>query len=152
MPEPSGDAFAKAVSLLLPYLLSHRSRLASLADDPTLSAADPTPEAAEPRAGDPGASTSNSGESSLRHGASSGQPGALDARGVDARGGREGWEGGDARETGGSRSGAGGKVGGSVGGELAELDMRQRRQLAEAVDTAILKVRTRCNVQQPYPS
>jgi len=29
VPEPSGDAFAKAVSLLLPYLLSHRSRLAS---------------------------------------------------------------------------------------------------------------------------
>lgn len=149
VPEPSGDAFAKAVSLLLPYLLSHRSRLASLAGDPTLGAADPAPDAAEPRAGDPGASTSGSGESSLGHDASTGQPGVLDARGVDARGGGEGWEGGEARETGGSRGGAAGEVGESAGGELAELDIRQRRQLAEAVDTAILKVRTCCNVQHP---
>ena len=30
MPEPQGEDFKKAVSVLLPYLLSHRTRLASL--------------------------------------------------------------------------------------------------------------------------
>ena len=30
MPEPSGDSYQKAVEVLLPYLLSHRSRLATL--------------------------------------------------------------------------------------------------------------------------
>ncbi len=32
MPEPEGENFKKAVSVLLPYLLSHRTRLASLED------------------------------------------------------------------------------------------------------------------------
>ncbi len=32
MPEPEGEDFKKAVSVLLPYLLSHRTRLASLED------------------------------------------------------------------------------------------------------------------------
>ena len=31
-PEPTGEDFKKAVSVLLPYLLSHRTRLASLED------------------------------------------------------------------------------------------------------------------------
>ena len=31
-PEPAGEDFKKAVSVLLPYLLSHRTRLASLED------------------------------------------------------------------------------------------------------------------------
>ncbi len=31
-PEPTGDDFKRAVSVLLPYLLSHRTRLASLED------------------------------------------------------------------------------------------------------------------------
>lgn len=30
MPEPSGESYQKAVEVLLPYLLSHRSRLATL--------------------------------------------------------------------------------------------------------------------------
>jgi len=32
VPEPEGEDFKKAVSVLLPYLLSHRTRLASLED------------------------------------------------------------------------------------------------------------------------
>lgn len=33
MPEPSGKAYQQAVEVLLPYLLSHRSRLASFDAD-----------------------------------------------------------------------------------------------------------------------
>lgn len=34
MPEPEGEDFKKAVSVLLPYLLSHRTRLATLEQRP----------------------------------------------------------------------------------------------------------------------
>ena len=45
VPEPTGEDFKRAVSVLLPYLLSHRTRLASLED--SSDAADPTTSAAQ---------------------------------------------------------------------------------------------------------
>ena len=45
-PEPTGEDFKKAVSVLLPYLLSHRTRLASLED--SSSGAQPGAERAPP--------------------------------------------------------------------------------------------------------
>ena len=45
-PEPTGKDFKKAVSVLLPYLLSHRTRLASLED--TSSGAQPSAEPVPP--------------------------------------------------------------------------------------------------------
>lgn len=45
VPEPTGEDFKRAVSVLLPYLLSHRTRLASLED--SSDAAEPTTSAAQ---------------------------------------------------------------------------------------------------------
>ena len=45
VPEPTGEDFKRAVSVLLPYLLSHRTRLASLED--SSDAAEPTTKAAQ---------------------------------------------------------------------------------------------------------
>ena len=119
MPEPTGEAFAKAVSLLLPYLLSHRSRLAALAGGPGQGPADP---AHDP----PGAS--------------------LEGLDKDNGAGPHAEGGGAQREEEGFRE-AGGRAAGEAPGlgdrvkELAALGPQQRHQLAEAVDTAILKAR-----------
>ena len=40
VPEPEGEDFKKAVSVLLPYLLSHRTRLASSLEDSSTGAED----------------------------------------------------------------------------------------------------------------
>lgn len=50
MPEPEGEDFKKAVSVLLPYLLSHRTRLASSLEDSSTGAED-SPSAGAARSG-----------------------------------------------------------------------------------------------------
>ena len=120
VPEPTGEAFAKAVSLLLPYLLSHRSRLAALAGGPGQGPANPSHDP-------PGAS-----------------PIGLDrdngvgphADGDDVQREDEGY-----REAGGHAAGEAPGFGDRVT-ELAAMGPQQRRQLAVAVDTAILKACT----------
>ncbi len=146
VPEPSGDAFAKAVSLLLPYLLSHRSRLASAGgerseDGERGGAGAPGGAAAYAPAGGGSAGRAARGadtEQSLgqeRPGPSSAPREAPSGAG-DGEAGAE-TEGDEAADAG--RGGAGGD-GPDGAGELADMSPQQRQQLAEAVDTAILKV------------
>lgn len=117
MPEPTGEAFAKAVSLLLPYLLSHRSRLAALAGGPCQGPADPDHD--PPGAARVGLDRDN------------GVGPHADEDDVQREG--EGY-----READGHAAGEAPGYGDRVK-ELAAMGPQQRRQLAEAVDTAILK-------------
>ena len=123
--EPAGEDYTRAVSVLLPYLLSHRTRLA----------------ASLPAAGSDGASPGSVAEphaapAQHRDGGEEAGVSGADVRGVEAR----------------LRDGA-------AGAEVLGLSAEQRVQLAEAVDTAILKVvfphlstfaqATACTITQP---
>jgi hypothetical protein len=147
VPEPSGGAFAKAVSLLLPYLLSHRSRLASAGgerseDGERGGAAADAPAAAggaggAERGADPGQGPGQeradpaSAPLEAPGGGTDGEAGAGAARN------EAGASGAAAAEAGPADAGGDGPDG---TGELADMSPQQRQQLAEAVDTAILKV------------
>jgi hypothetical protein len=120
LPEPAGEDFSKAVAVLLPYLLSHRTRLAASLppDDHEADAAAAAAAAASSGGGGSAAADQASDSAAKPQGlqeeeeaaAASGGPGDRDARVLrDA--------------------------------EVAGMSGEQRRQLAEAVDTAILKAR-----------
>ena len=108
--EPAGDDYTRAVSVLLPYLLSHRTRLA----------------ASLPAEGIDGSSPYRAAE---LHAAPAQQRGQEEA-GISRAGVAQG-------------EAAAGEVrmrDGGASAEVSELSAEQRVQLAEAVDTAILKV------------
>ena len=114
LPEPTGEDFQKAVSVLLPYLLSHRTRLAASLPPDTASSTDEVNSTRSSR-GAVGAAASMQ----------QAQPAAVEAAG--------GEEAGAAHAAGEARDGGG-------AAEASGMSAEQSAQLAEAVDTAILKV------------
>ena len=121
LPEPAGEDFAKAVSVLLPYLLSHRTRLAASLPPPgapassTDSVADGAPTISG--GGPPDGAAAGAQQARPAETAGSGMAGAAQA-GARAEG--------DA---------------GAAAAEASGMSAEQGALLAEAVDTAILKVR-----------
>lgn len=120
--EPTGEAYSHAVSVLLPYLLSHRSRLAAFT-----AATDTAHQAAASQA----STTAGSHQATAQHQTAS-----------------KSGEASEAAAPGGSYSEAmeeAGEPGSPVHSKpqefLAGLQPEQRHRLAVLVDTAILKVR-----------
>jgi len=131
--EPEGDMYARALNMLLPYLLSWRTRLAAADDEHNPPAADElTPADSSPTAG--GNSAPGSGQpASASQPTADGSPSAAE-----------------------NISGGGGGVSGPAAAvgqakpparknpELQQLTPGQRRHLAVLLDTALLKVLSDC--------
>ena len=77
LPEPKGEAYSQAVSTLLPYLLSHRSRLAAFraAEGEANSQSPPASDAAQTQTADTPASVSRSYSDAIKED-TGGEPGS----------------------------------------------------------------------------
>ena len=132
--EPSGEAYAQAVTTLLPYLLSHRSRLAAF------TASQPAPPSITTSATSTTASQAASTATATSHPVTASQAGTASELEIASEGAADApstsYGGGQGQE----EEVPGSPVRSRPQEFLASLQSEQRHQLAVLVDTAILKV------------